>query len=87
MATIGVTTRDSGGTANGGVDTSAVKTFTISVGSGYRVYMPLMARIGAPDLAIASINLSPKKTSFAASESVEITVVVENRGDQAAGPF
>jgi hypothetical protein len=43
-ATIGVVARDSGGTANGGVDTSAVKTFTITVGSGYRVYVPIVTR-------------------------------------------
>jgi hypothetical protein len=43
-ALMGVTVRDSGGTANGGVDTSVVKTFVITVGSGYRVYAPLMVR-------------------------------------------
>jgi VCBS repeat-containing protein len=86
-ATIGVTVRDSGGTANGGVDTSTVKTFTITVGPGYRVYLPLMGRVGAPDLVVTSISLSPNKTSFSAGEPVEITVVVENRGDQAAGSF
>jgi hypothetical protein len=43
-ATIGVTVRDSGGIANGGVDMSVVKTFTITIGSGYRLYMPVIAR-------------------------------------------
>jgi hypothetical protein len=43
-ALMGVTVRDNGGTANGGVDTSVVKTFVITVESGYRVYVPLMVR-------------------------------------------
>jgi hypothetical protein len=43
-ATIGVTVRDSGGTANGGVDTSVVKMFTMTVRSGYRLNMPIIAR-------------------------------------------
>jgi hypothetical protein len=43
-ATIGVVVRDSGGTANGGVDTSAVRTFTIAVGGSYIVYLPLVLR-------------------------------------------
>jgi VCBS repeat-containing protein len=41
-ATIGVTVRDTGGTANGGTDTSVVKTFTITIGAGYRTYLPLV---------------------------------------------
>jgi hypothetical protein len=43
-ATLGVVVRDSGGTANGGVDTSAVHTFTIIVGGSSTVYLPLVLR-------------------------------------------
>jgi hypothetical protein len=43
-ATISVVARDSGGTANGGVDTSAVRTFTITVGGSYSIYLPLVLR-------------------------------------------
>jgi len=43
-AIIGVTVRDSGGTANGGMDTSFVKTFKMTIGSGYRLNMPIIAR-------------------------------------------
>jgi hypothetical protein len=43
-ATISVVVRDSGGTANGGVDTSTVRTFTITVGGSYMVYLPLALR-------------------------------------------
>jgi hypothetical protein len=41
-ATIGVVVRDSGGTANGGVDTSTVHTFTITIGGSYQIYLPLL---------------------------------------------
>jgi hypothetical protein len=44
IATIGVTVRDSGGTANHGVDTSVVRTSTITIGAGYRINMPIMSR-------------------------------------------
>ncbi len=49
-ATIGVVVSDNGGTANGGVNTSAVRTFTITVTRGitpppyHSVYLPLVAR-------------------------------------------
>ena len=43
-ATIGVVVRDSGGTANGGSDTSVAQTFTITVGGSYQVYLPLTQR-------------------------------------------
>src|SRR5262245_57979313 len=43
-ATISVVVRDSGGTANGGVDTSVVRTFTITIGGSYTVYLPLTLR-------------------------------------------
>ena len=39
-ATIGVVAHDSGGITNGGVDTSAIKTFTITVRPLYQVYLP-----------------------------------------------
>jgi hypothetical protein len=64
-----------------------VKNFTIAVEPGYRLYMPLQTWHGAPDLVVTSISLSPNKTSFAAGEPVDITVVVENRGNAAAGSF
>jgi hypothetical protein len=41
---IGVAVRDSGGIANGGKDQSVIKLFVITIGSGYRVYAPLMMR-------------------------------------------
>jgi hypothetical protein len=41
-ATISVVARDSGGTANGGIDTSAVHTFTIAIGASYQIYLPLV---------------------------------------------
>jgi hypothetical protein len=44
LATIGVVVRDSGGTANGGADISAVQTFTITIGGSYSVYLPLALR-------------------------------------------
>jgi hypothetical protein len=43
-ATIGVVVRDSGGTANGGVDISTVRTFTITLGGSYSIYLPLVLR-------------------------------------------
>jgi uncharacterized delta-60 repeat protein len=86
-ATIGVVARDSGGTANGGVNTSAVRTFTITVRPLYRVYLPLVQRAGTPDLVISSVSLNPNKTSFSAGEPVEISVVVENRGTAPAAEF
>jgi hypothetical protein len=89
-ATIGVTARDSGGTANGGVNTSATKLFTITVTAGaaqHRVYLSLVQLGGAPDLVVTSIGISPNKTSFTAGEPTEITVVVENRGSAAAADF
>jgi len=86
-ATIGVAARDSGGTANGGVDTSAVRTFTITIRPFYQVYLSLMRRAGMADLAVSSVNLSPSKASLRAGELVEITVVVENRGTVPATDF
>jgi hypothetical protein len=44
IATISLVVRDSGGTANDGVDISTVRTFTIAVGGGYQVYLPLVLR-------------------------------------------
>lgn len=41
-ATIGVVVRDSGGTANGGSDTSVMRTFTITISGSYRIYLPLV---------------------------------------------
>ena len=45
-ATIGVMVRDSGGTANGGQDTSAMDTFTITITGeeSYQVFLPLVVR-------------------------------------------
>jgi hypothetical protein len=86
-ATIGVVVRDSGGTSNGGVDTSAVHTFTITVRPFYRVFLPIMAQPSTPDLVVSGISLNPNKTSFSAGEPVEITVVVENQGTASAAGF
>jgi hypothetical protein len=44
QATIGIVVRDSGGTANGGQDTSPAQTFTVTVTPGYRVALPLVLR-------------------------------------------
>ena len=44
VATIGVVARDSGGTANGGVDTSTARIFTITIAPAYRNYLPLLLR-------------------------------------------
>jgi hypothetical protein len=41
-ATITVTVQASGGTANGGVDSSAIQRFTIMVGGNCQVYLPLV---------------------------------------------
>ena len=41
-ATVTVVLRDDGGTANGGVDMSAPQSFTITVRSGWFVYLPLV---------------------------------------------
>jgi hypothetical protein len=41
-ATIGVVVQDSGGTVNGGADTSVVYTFTITVAGSYTVNLPLV---------------------------------------------
>jgi CSLREA domain-containing protein len=43
-ATIGVAARDSGGTANGGADTSATRSFTITVKPSIQLFMPLLRR-------------------------------------------
>jgi hypothetical protein len=43
-AVIGVVARDSGGTAKGGIDTSTVRTFTITIGTRHQVYLPLLVR-------------------------------------------
>jgi hypothetical protein len=43
-ATISVVARDSGGTANGGSNTSVVRTFTITIGGSYTLYLPLVQR-------------------------------------------
>jgi VCBS repeat-containing protein len=86
-ATIGVVARDSGGTANGGVDISAVRTFTIAIQPLYFTYIPFATLAGTPDLVVSSVSLNPSKSGFSAGEPVEITVVVENRGDRATGPF
>lgn len=40
-AMISVAVRDNGGTANGGADTSVLRTFTITITSSYRVYLPV----------------------------------------------
>jgi hypothetical protein len=47
VATIGVVARDSGGTANGGVDTSAVQSFTIRITAQFRLYLPLAMQTSA----------------------------------------
>ena len=44
-ATISVVVHDSGGTHNGGVDTSAVRTCTITVSGSYQVYLPFIQRV------------------------------------------
>jgi len=43
-ATLSLVARDSGGTANGGVDTSAAHSFTITIGGSYQIYLPLVMR-------------------------------------------
>jgi hypothetical protein len=55
----------------------------------FRVYLPIVRQSIAqtPDLAVTSVTLSPNKTSFKAGEPVVITVVIENQGNAAAGPF
>jgi hypothetical protein len=42
---------------------------------------------GTSDLAITSVTLSPNKTSFAAGEPVQITVVIKNQGSAPTKPF
>ena len=42
-ATIGVVARDSGGSANGGLDTSAIKTFAITLRPFFQAYLPQLA--------------------------------------------
>jgi hypothetical protein len=45
IATISLVARDSGGTANAGVDTSAIHTFTITIGGSYQIELPLVLRL------------------------------------------
>ena len=45
IATISVVARASGGTANGGVDTSAIHTFTITISGSYQIELPLILRL------------------------------------------
>jgi hypothetical protein len=75
------TVRDTSGHA---VVAGALGHFTVVE---HRVMLPLMWRTGMPDLAVSSVSLSPSKTSLSAGESVEITVVVENRGTAPATDF
>jgi hypothetical protein len=63
-ATIGVIVRDSGGTANGGIDSSVVQTFTITVQPRYQLLLPLVVQTGMPELVVSSISLNPSNTSF-----------------------
>lgn len=59
-ATISVRVKDSGGTANGGVDTSAVQTFTITI-NGAADGPPVLAPIGSlsiPELADFNLQLA-----------------------------
>ncbi|CAG0933418.1 PE-PGRS family protein PE_PGRS18 [Thermoflexales bacterium] len=44
VATVTVTLKDNGGTANGGVDTSVPQTFIVTVTPWYQVYLPLIVR-------------------------------------------
>jgi len=43
-ATATVTLKDNGGTAHGGLDTSAPQTFAITVKPWYQVYLPVVVR-------------------------------------------
>lgn len=52
-----------------------------------RFYLPLVLRPGAPDLAVTSVAIRPRKASYTAGEPVVVEVVVENRGSEVAGPF
>jgi large repetitive protein len=60
VATVSVTLRDNGGTANGGKDFSGTATFKITVtsGSGLAALMapPQTSRTAEPDLTVASLN-------------------------------
>jgi CSLREA domain-containing protein len=90
QATITVVLKDNAGTANGGQDTSAPQSFTITVTSQWRWYLPIIthpAVATAPDLVVTGISLIPNKSTFAAGEPVEVRVTVKNQGSAAAGAF
>ena len=64
VATVSVTLKDNGGTANGGIDTSAVQTFTITVSPG-----------AAAKLAFAQ---QPSSAASGAAITPEITVQIQD---------
>jgi len=60
---------------------------TAATPSLQQAYLPLIMRPGQPDLIIASIEIIPNQTTFAAGQLVEIRVTVKNVGTAPAGPF
>jgi autotransporter family porin len=60
---------------------------TAATPSLQQAYLPLIMRPGQPDLIIASIEIIPNQTTFAAGQPVEIRVTVKNVGTAPAGPF
>lgn len=65
-ATIGVRVRDNGGTAGGGSDTSAQRTFTVT----------------ASDHAEIVLGIEPTSPTVAVGDSVHYIVTLENAGDE-----
>jgi len=51
----------------------------------FKVYLPLISKVGLPDL-VGSISISPNKTTFAAGEPVQISVTITNIGDGPSVP-
>ncbi len=94
---IDVTLQDNGGTENGGVDTSEMRSFSIVIEQGTRyVYLPLISRSEPlqttptdetyADL-VGTLRVSPSKASYSVGEPVEVVVTITNTGEAQAGPF
>lgn len=50
-------------------------------------FLPTVAAPAFPNLAIASVKLTPDRLNFSAGEPVAVSVVVKNTGDAPAPPF
>jgi YVTN family beta-propeller protein len=82
-ATIGVTVSDNGGTANGGIDTSAAQQFTITVACSLAVTTLTDGGPGSLREAVVCANATPGADTITLGPGTHVLTIAETAGDSA----